>query len=493
MSRFRLTFPAAILTALSLVLIVTWVLLGVVALKITERMLYTRKSNEARRLITVLTRLVPEDIGAIGASQPVTDFMKTLARDREFRDLVITDADGRVVYAAPSAPADDRLLSATLQKRQPLVTISEGYDALTRSAPLCSGTGALRGVVRLTLTLAEENELLGRFRKIFLAYCALDFLLLLGLGSLLLSRLIVVPVRRLVTATGFIDAGDFSHRVPVSGTVETAELAQSFNSMAESLARQHTEIGNHIASLEAANRELRQAREETVRTEKMASMGLLAAGMAHEVGTPLTAIMGYAGILRQELHDEPERLEYVERIEADARRIDHIVRHLLDYARPSPGVFSRTGAGEVIRGAVELLRTQGFFKKINVRVDLPDDLPEVNVDGHQLQQVLINLMINARDAMPSGGELHLTAVAAGTDSSRPGLRIEVRDTGMGIPPENMKKLFDPFFTTKEPGKGTGLGLAICARIIDSFNGSLTVESTVGAGTVFTVSLPAAGE
>jgi len=522
MTQFRISLSAAILSALSLVLIVTWFLLGVVSLKTTERSLYSQKSDEARLLITALTRLLPEDLATTRETPAVVRFIETLARDHEFHNLAIADARGALVFASLPAPEPDRLLSVTLQKRQPHVAISDRRDTITRYAPIANGDGSLRGVVRLTLTLAEENKLLNEFRKIFLGYFVLDFLLLLGLGSFLLSRLIVVPVRKLLTATQHIGAGDLSYRVPVSGTVETAELAQSFNSMAESLSRQRTEIENHVASVESANEELKEAREETIRTEKMASVGLLAAGMAHEVGTPLAAIMGYAGILRQELQGDPDRLEYAQRIEDDARRIDHIVRHLLDYARPRKGEFSGVDAGELIRGTFDLLNAQGLFKKIRVTFDVPNDLPEVKVDGHQLQQVLINLMINARDAMSSGGELHVTAsedifsTPTTVISSEPAvvrgrrkgdfhgafrsplrnadrpltcLKIEVRDTGEGIPPENLEKLFDPFFTTKEPGKGTGLGLAICARIIDSFNGRITVQSTMGAGTIFCVWLP----
>jgi two-component system NtrC family sensor kinase len=524
MTRFRPSLSVAILSALSLVLLVTWFLLGVVSLKTTERSLYSQKSDEARLLITALTRLLPEDITTTRESPVVVRFIATLARDREFRTLVIADASGSVVFAAPPTPEPDRLISVTLLKRQPHTVISTRHDTITRYAPIIADDGSLRGVVRLTLTLEEENDLLDEFREIFLAYFILDFLLLLGLGSFLLSRLIVVPVRKLLTATQHIGAGNFSYRVPVSGTVETAELAQSFNSMAESLTRQRTEIENHVISLESANEELKQAREENIRTEKMASVGLLAAGMAHEVGTPLSAIMGYAGILRQELQGDPERLEYAQRIEDDARRIDHIVRHLLDYARPRKGELSRVDVGELIRGVFELLNAQGLFKKIRVTCDIPDDLPEVKVDGHQLQQVLINLMINARDALVSEGDLHITAsvdafatpmmstdpaVVRGRrksdfrgafrsllrDGERPlrCLKIEVRDTGEGIPREHLEKLFDPFFTTKEPGKGTGLGLAICARIIDSFNGRITVQSTVGVGTIFCVWLPVESE
>ncbi len=474
MTRPRLTLSTAILSALLLLLMATWFLLGVASHGSSRQSLYSRKSDETRRLVTLLSRLLPEEIASSGSSPLVARFVETLEQDHEFRSLCITDRSGGVILAIPPAPAPDHLLAESLLNSQPRLIISPREETVTCYAPVAGVDGVSRGLLRLTLTLAEENRLLKNSGKSFLGYTLLSFLLFLGVGSLLLSRLIILPIRRVQTAT---------------------------------------------------DEELNQAREESIRTEKMASIGLLAAGMAHEVGAPLAAIMGYAGILRQELEGDPERAAYAQRIGDDARRIDHIVRHLLDYARPRQGELSRIDTGGIIREVMELLTAQGLFRTIRVTCDIPPDLPEVRVDGHQLQQVLINLIMNAHDAMPQGGELLITA-SEGTLSALsatprlhplvrgrrrsdfngafhssfkngapplPYLKIELRDTGEGIAPDQLDKIFDPFFTTKEPGKGTGLGLAICARIIDSFNGRITVQSTTGKGTIFSIWLPRESE
>jgi signal transduction histidine kinase len=353
----------------------------------------------------------------------------------------------------------------------------------------------------------------------FLAYFLLDFILLLGLGSYLLSRLIVLPMRRLLAATERIAAGDLACRVPVPGSEEIALLAEAFNGMVEALRRKKVEVDEHILSLERINRELETAREETIRSEKMASVGLLAAGTAHEIGTPLSAIMGYAGILRDELGNDEEKDDYLRRIQDEAGRIDRIVRGLLDYARPSTEEREEVDVAGLLRETLRMLEGQGIFRNITVSSAFDSSLSHVIADRHELQQVFTNLFINARDAMPNGGTLTVTIFR---DDSTPEesrgqqekairgrrkddfggafrsafhsgfgkkyIRIEISDTGSGIAPENVERIFDPFFTTKEPGKGTGLGLAVTARIIDSLGGRVTVESDPG-GTTFSVWLP----
>jgi len=209
------------------------------------------------------------------------------------------------------------------------------------------------------------------------------------------------------------------------------------------------------------------------------------------------------------------------RIEQDAGRIDRIVRDLLHYARPTHGERLHVQISGLLDETVALLTGQGAFKKITTTVMTSEDLPEPYLDRFQLQQVLINLLINARDAMPHGGHIEVRASCAemsmqrmseaysgvirgrrrddfsgifsrslpSDDASLPCIRIDIRDAGEGISSENLDRIFDPFFTTKEPGKGTGLGLSIAARIIDSFGGRITVSSTVGEGSCFSVWLP----
>jgi len=422
---------------------------------------------------------------------------------------------------AEKGELDDGLEKALRTGLASSVFSSDGR-VLYHYAPLKNGA-RVAGAARLTLSLAAERDRLTRSRHLFLSYFILDFLLLLGLGSFLLARVVVSPIRKLLAATERITAGDYSHMLHIPGCSEIVELSDSFNLMQLALREKQEEVAAHVRSLQKANLELNTAREETVRSEKMASVGLLAAGMAHEIGSPLSAIIGYAGILRDEVAHDPDKADYLRRIEQEAGRIDRIVRDLLNYARPTPAENERVDIAPFLREAMEMLDRQGIFKKMSISLSIAGDLPTVCLDRHQLLQVLINLVLNARDAMPAGGKLEVTATkdvmeTAYERSKSTGqmtlgrrredfggifrapfpvdefaascVRIVISDSGEGIAPESLEKIFDPFFTTKEPGKGTGLGLSISASIIDSFGGRITVESAPEKGARFSIWLPA---
>jgi signal transduction histidine kinase len=364
-----------------------------------------------------------------------------------------------------------------------------------------------------------------RSRHLFLAYFILDFFLLLAIGSYLLSRIVIVPIRKLLTATERIAAGEYSHTVPVPGGAELAELAESFNAMLAALRSKQEEAEAYMKSLEQANNDLQVAREETIRSEKLASIGLLAAGMAHEIGTPLAAIIGYSGILRDELEGDAPKSDYLRRIEQESARIDRIVRDLLNYARPTTSEYEEVDVGALLTDTLDMLERQGIFKRIKTSLEVAENIPRLFIDRNQLLQVLINLIVNARDAMPNGGEIVVRAysremrMAPLKSSNVPSyitmgrrkedfqgafrssflsgrsftncVKIEILDSGTGITEQYIGKIFDPFFTTKEPGKGTGLGLSISARIVDAFGGRITVESAEGKGSRFVIWLPLA--
>ncbi|MDK9718986.1 MAG: ATP-binding protein, partial [Trichlorobacter sp.] len=346
--------------------------------------------------------------------------------------------------------------------------------------------GELAGRAGLILPLADEQRRIRRTRQLLMTYFALDFILLLGLGSFVLSKIVVAPVNRLLSATEKITVGIYGNQLKVTGALEMARLADAFNAMSSTLDQKQHEVASHVAALEEVNQDLQLAREEAVRSEKMASVGLLAAGTAHEIGTPLASVMGYAEILSQELEQNPTQLDYLARIMDGCGRIDRIVKGLLEYARPKPPVYTEIHLLELVQQTLELLQHQGLFKGIQGTLRTEGSPSSLMLDPHQLQQVLINLLINASDAMPQGGSLKLVV------KQEPGSTVqllEVWDTGAGIAPENLGKLFDPFFTTKAPGKGTGLGLAISARIIEGFGGKISVRSSMGTGSCFTVHLP----
>jgi signal transduction histidine kinase len=291
-------------------------------------------------------------------------------------------------------------------------------------------------------------------------------------------------------------------------------------------------LGNYLESLESKNKQLKEAQEELIRTEKLATVGRFAAGVAHEVGNPLGAILGYTSILRKEGIDREESKDYMRRIEGEIERINKIVRGLLDFARPSKFEFREVEINKIIESTLSLLTYQSNSNQIQTQLDLQSDLPLIKGDESQLSQVFINIILNAIDAMPTGGILQIQTqshlveyldvdrsqrIYAPRRSGDPlesdyshlrkhhpfstGLtkfsrgerlvKVRITDTGSGIRKEDLDNIFDPFFTTKAPDKGTGLGLSISLKIVESLGGEIRVESEVGKGTTFEVYFPAA--
>lgn len=355
-----------------------------------------------------------------------------------------------------------------------------------------------------------------------------DLVVFASFGHWLLQTRVLRPVDRMIDGIAAIAEGDYSSRLPPGETRELARLAEAVNRMAERLIANQEQLGANIASLQETNRLLTEARDELVRAEKLASVGRLSAGIAHEIGNPLGAVLGYLAVLGRRV-GLAER-ELVDAAEAEARRIDKIVRSLLDYARPREAHARPIAVASVVERTVDLLRTQGKLDTIRVTLELAPDSPEVVADQFQLEQVLVNLLLNAVDALEGREDpaitirtrsgkhqprpqprarrkddppyadyshrrrLHQPARLPREDPFPPGgeiVEIAVSDNGPGIPPDLIGQVFDPFVTTKEPGKGTGLGLAVCARLIDAMGGTIRVESQPGAGATFTVVLPAA--
>jgi hypothetical protein len=426
-------------------------------------------------------------------NEPAAVYAGKLSEEVSFIRLTLLDVNNKPIFSAGREGGDVFLPFVGSQKLREGSFVAPDGSSMICMTRVVRGSATV-GNAGLVISLSAEKARLERSRKLLMAYFAIDFVLLLGLGSFILSRIVVRPISRLLAATEKITGGQYGQKVRVSGSSELARLAESFNDMSVTLQQKEQEVSGHVAALEKANADLRQAREEAIRTEKMASIGLLAAGMAHEIGTPLASIMGYAELTAGEQLDTVTVQDYARRISDDCARIDRIVRGLLDYSRPRSATVEACNLRELVVRTIEMLTQQGAFKDIRLATEYAENLPDASVDPHQMQQVLINLLLNSRDAMSGSGRL---AVRVRTDNSQmlPGhgggsLRIDVLDNGSGIPEEHLARIFDPFFTTKPPGKGTGLGLAIAARIIEGFGGKITVQSRPGTGTCFSLWLPA---
>jgi signal transduction histidine kinase len=345
-----------------------------------------------------------------------------------------------------------------------------------------------------------------------IALVLLDIGVFVLFGAYLLRRLVDRPIAAMASAAEAIAAGDLSRRVPVPPTRELAALAESVNRMTDHLLAEQT---------------------QRVRAEKLASVGRLAAGIAHEIGNPLGAIHGYAHLVRRAV-ERPESAdarawahaaEAVDGLERESGRIDRIVRGLLDYARPRRLTPGRVDVNDTVRGAVQLLTDQGRLRAVDVALALDERAPALFGGGHELEQVLVNLFLNALDAMDQRGRLGVVTVLVPRDRATVGgarratdpprtiiprrtderirewvdrvrppaevVKVIVADAGPGVPEADAERIFDPFFTTKEPGRGTGLGLAIVARVVDSLQGVVWVERAREGGAAFHMLFPQA--
>jgi len=247
------------------------------------------------------------------------------------------------------------------------------------------------------------------------------------------------------------------------------------------------EFGSVIAAINSMSEELKNREEELIQSKKLASLGILTAGVAHELTNPLNNISMIAQNY-QEFYDvlsETNRIELMKKIEGEADRIEEIVRNLLDFSKPKESKLEERDINETVRKSLELMQNTLDISNVEVTTELGQGLPRIYIDDHQIQQVLVNLIVNAVHAMDHGGVLKL--------ATRPGdegrtVKVDVIDTGKGIPPEFLPHIFDPFFSTKGVG-GTGLGLSVSYGIIKNHKGTIKVESTVGAGTTFTIEFP----
>jgi len=325
---------------------------------------------------------------------------------------------------------------------------------------------------------------------ILVSYIVLFAVVIAVFGTLLISRTIIRPLKKLLDATEKIRQGNFDIQVQPDAENEMGQLAEAFNRMAEELAKRQKHLEQQLAELEAINHELRKTRDQLIISEKFASVGKLASGIAHEIGNPLSIISGYLEMLSKSKNLDEREKDSLSRVESELKRIHQIIRELLDYSRPPSQAKEMIDLNRVIMESIMLIEAQKGFQKIKTDLYLQQNLPFVLANRNQMKQVLINLLFNALDAMPDGGNLKVKTFVSDNPSDE--VCIEIIDTGVGIPPENLTKIFDPFFTTKEPGKGEGLGLSISLNLIEAMNGKIEVESEPGQGSTFRIKLKTGG-
>jgi signal transduction histidine kinase len=257
----------------------------------------------------------------------------------------------------------------------------------------------------------------------------------------------------------------------------------------EALRESKEALERSVAELQAKNEEVRTTTQQLWQAAKLASVGELAASIAHELNNPLaTVCLRAESVLRRTAADDPRR-RALEVIDQEARRMGELVANLLQFSRRGVEQVSTVDVRQELAGAVDLIHHQLRKRQIAAVRELAPETPTIYGDRQKLRQVFLNLLTNASDAMPRGGTLTLRAAPAALEGGKPGVLVEVSDTGVGIPAEHLGKALEPFFTTKEEGKGTGLGLAICRRIVQEHHGTLQLLSEVGKGTTVRLLLP----
>jgi two-component system NtrC family sensor kinase len=320
-----------------------------------------------------------------------------------------------------------------------------------------------------------------------------------GLSFLLLWAFVLRPVKRLRTAMERAGDGDLAARVPVRSKDEMGRLGRSWNEMTEDLQRARGELEGLNRTLEQRveekTRQLEETHRQMVVVEKMASLGKLAAVVAHEINNPLAGIRTYARLLRRQFAGgaaappTPEQAAETDRIlqmvDGEAGRCGDIVRNLLAFSRQTGARLAQEDLAPVVERCRMLLKHQAEMLDVTLETRAAPDLPRVVCDAAQVQQVILALAMNALEATPGQGRVSIEAARDGD-----GVKLVVADTGWGIPKEHLDRIFEPFFTTKETGKGVGLGLAVVYGIVNAHHGRIDVESEPGQGTTFTVHLPA---
>ncbi|MEA1921556.1 MAG: ATP-binding protein [Pseudomonadota bacterium] len=344
------------------------------------------------------------------------------------------------------------------------------------------------GLLEITISADPMLSMISNYRNntiIQILFLILSISLCL---TLLTKKLIIQPVHTLLEHTRAVGKGDWSPVDSVPGD-ELGELAEAFNDMTGKLKKNREEQERWAATLESRveerTREIKEMQSVLVRSEKLASLGELVAGIAHELNNPLTGIMIHTSLISGDPRLDKTLVEDCETVLHEAQRCSKIVKELLDFARASEPQKAMYQVSKAIDRTIALIEYNTDFKETEIVKEYDPDLPAALMDASQIGQVFINMIVNANQAMPQGGKL---IIKTGVNEAKDYIYVRIEDTGCGIPEENIEKLFDPFFSTKGH-HGTGLGLSVSYGIIQSHGGNIEVESTPGRGTAFTIYLP----
>ena len=394
-----------------------------------------------------------------------------------------------------------------LEKRWRIIGEANGRRAMIameiiRNEPSCTSASChehksdqkVLGVVDITYSLADVDRSVTRHTATIGGLWLGFVLVLAGGAGWLLQRKIYRPLRQLETGARRISQGDLEQHVPEAGSNEFARVGLAFNAMSDALRASRADAALLIRTLESRveerSHQLLAARAEAARGEKLAAIGTLASGIAHELNNPLTGVLTFTTLLRKNAAEGSQEAEDLDLVIRETRRCAGIIKRLLDFAREKVPVTGHFDLNQVISDTVRFVERSASLERVEIGLQLDPALPEIFGDADLIKQVVLNMLVNAQQAIDGPGRVEVsTRLLPATGDRAAQVEFAVSDTGCGISAEDLTHIFDPFFTTKEVGKGTGLGLSVSYGIIHSHGGTIEVESAVGVGTTFRVHLP----
>jgi len=398
----------------------------------------------------------------------------------------VTDAEGnRAIGTRVSQEVHDAVLLRGVPWVDRAFVVNHWY--ITAYEPIKNITGEIIGILYVGMLEKPYIDLRNSVMLTFTGIAALCTLILLIILFFITSG-ITNPLRRMVLATNRIAQGDLNHQVRIGFRDEIGQLAHSFNQMTENLKLANENLiqwGKTLEKrVEERTKELRGMQDYLLQSEKLRSLGKMAAGVAHEINNPLTSILINTHLMLEKLEKRHEFYENLSLIADETSRCTQIVKGLLEFARQNPPQKTHTNINELIDRTTQLLENQASFQNVRIVKELDPNLPAIKLDRNKIQQVFWNLLLNACEAMPKGGQI---TISDSLSADKKSIEVRFTDSGVGISKENVNKLFDPFFTTKS--SGTGLGLAVSYGIMQQHDGKIEVKSELGRGTVFTLTFP----
>ena len=467
-----------LLGGLSLIIGVASISVGVITVWTMRQQVSQIEMENAKLLGQALANVL--SISLRGGDKEVPALQRAVASiplSSAITAIQVVDRNMRVLVSSHEGsvePPSGAGLAAAVNTGQQVVRIPDlESHILAVSTPIFT-QGKLTGGVRLHLLLGPNRF---GWPRLFWLLMVVNGLVLVLFVALVVTRYVIRPVEAMQRAAAQASEGDLSVRLAGEGARELASLASSFNEMTAA-------VQNQLSRLERQRQELATSREVLIRSEKLASVGRLAAGVAHEVGNPLQSIVGFTEIMLSGDISAEERADFLQRVRHETERIHHIIRELLDFARPMQDEPEPVKLAQVVEQSLQLVGPQRRLKAVAVKCEGLEEMPPVASSSQRLIQVLVNLLLNAADAMK--GEGRITIVGTYHEAEGMG-EITVSNDGPPILEQHRDQIFDPFFTTKDPGQGTGLGLSVACSIIERHGGTLELMS--GNPPTFSIQLP----